>query len=88
MVRIIEEAEKDLSRAINRRRNAVFVEMQQALTSSGMNNKNEYCKSLKFCAHEFRAFGLKISSKQSFRIGWLQIEQILVVYLVSPGLRN
>jgi len=34
MVRIIEEAEKDLSRAINRRRNAVFVEMQQALTAS------------------------------------------------------
>jgi pyruvate kinase len=34
MVRIIEEAEKDLGRAINRRRNAVFVEMQQALTSS------------------------------------------------------
>lgn len=34
MVRIIEEAEKDLNRAINRRRNAVFVEMQQALTTS------------------------------------------------------
>lgn len=34
MVRIIEEAEKDLSRAINRRRNAIFLEMQQALTLS------------------------------------------------------
>jgi len=34
MVRIIEEAEKDLSRSINRRRNAVFVEMQQALQTT------------------------------------------------------
>lgn len=34
MVRIIEEAEKDLGRAINRRRNAIFVEMQHALTTS------------------------------------------------------
>lgn len=34
MVRIIEEAEKDLGRSINRRRNAVFAEMQQALTTS------------------------------------------------------
>lgn len=34
MVRIIEEAEKDLGRAINRRRNAVFAEMQQALATS------------------------------------------------------
>jgi len=32
MVRIIEEAEKDLDQSIHRRRNAVFVEMQEALT--------------------------------------------------------
>jgi pyruvate kinase len=38
MVRIIEEAEKDLNRSINRRRNAVFVEMQQALTTSEVEN--------------------------------------------------
>jgi len=34
MVRIIEEAEKDLLRAIHRKRNAVFVEMQQALSTT------------------------------------------------------
>lgn len=38
MVRIIEEAEKDLSRAINRRRNAIFMEMQQALSTSLVEN--------------------------------------------------
>jgi len=36
MVRIIEEAEKDLNRSIHRRRNAVFAEMQQALTTSAV----------------------------------------------------
>lgn len=36
MVRIIEEAEKDLKLAVTRRRNAVFVEMQQALTTSAL----------------------------------------------------
>lgn len=34
MVRIIEEAEKDLSSSVTRRRNAVFLEMQQALLTS------------------------------------------------------